>query len=111
MLSSITSIRTQVTKARAALLEPEVDLTGPILALESAAEQLRSFTANASGEGAQLKTELELLRLELGRVSTLARNGEAFWSGWGRLLGLEPEYTSAGVPATRDTAARIAVEG
>ncbi len=50
-------------------------------------------------------------RSELAALSKLARNGEDFWRAWGRLLGLEPGYTAAGVQASVPAGSRIAVEG
>jgi len=60
-----------------------------------------------------LKADLENLRLELRCAERLARNGEDFCRGWGRLLGLEPSYTPAGVLASlpEQASTRIAVTG
>ncbi|MEO5925499.1 MAG: hypothetical protein ABIR70_16885 [Bryobacteraceae bacterium] len=49
--------------------------------------------------------------IELAAIARLARNGEDFWRAWGRLLGLEPGYTAAGVPASVPVGSRIAVQG
>ena len=114
--SSIASVRELVAQSRAALLEPGADLTGPILGLELAVYHMRELEGSVpadSSERALLQTDLENLRLELRRVERLARSGEDFWRGWGRLLGLEPGYTQAGVlaPLPEQASARIAVTG
>ncbi len=114
--SSIASIREQVAQSRAALLEPGADLTGPILGLELAVHHMRKLEVSLPADLAErtlLKADLENLRLELRGAEQLARNGEDFCRGWGRLLGLEPAYTQAGVlaPLPEPSSARIAVTG
>ena len=103
--SSIVSIRAKVAQARTSLLEPGANLTSVLLALESAATELRELGANTP------ICDLEALRLDLARVAKLARNGEDFWRGWGRLLGLEPAYTSEGLLAVEALTSRIVVQG
>ncbi len=105
MPSSIASIREQVAAARVAMLEPGADLTGVLQTLQSAAEELRQAGPETPRE------ELEGLRLELAGAAKLARNGEEFWRGWGRLLGLDPGYSSDGALAAVPTTSRIAVQG
>jgi len=100
---SIASIREQVVLARLALLKN--DIAGGLLRLESAALGMRGLGADTS------KSEVEALRVDLARVAMLARNGEEFWRSWGRLVGVEPGYTPAGVLAEAPAASRIAVEG
>jgi hypothetical protein len=103
--SNIASIREQVARAGAALREPGADFTGVLLGLESAVEGMRGLGADTP------LAELEALRVELARVATLAHHGEDFWRSWGRLLGLEPGYTPAGVLAAEQSISHIAVEG
>lgn len=105
MPSKIASIRERVAAARVAMLEPGADLTGVLQTLQSAAEDMRQLGSEASRE------EFEGLRLELTRAAKLARNGEEFWRGWGRLLGLDPGYGADGALAAVLPASRIAVEG
>ena len=50
-------------------------------------------------------------RREMAALTTLARNGESFWSAWGRLAGLEPGYTSEGMLAPELHASHITVDG
>jgi hypothetical protein len=97
------------------------DLTGSILALELAVSQMRDLEEAAPqmrltidpAERALLKADLDALRLDLRRVEGLARNGEDFWRGWSRMLGVEPGYTASGVvaPSTDQPSTRIAVTG
>lgn len=87
------------------MLEPGADLTGVLQTLQSAAEEMRRLEPQASRE------ELEGLRLELARAAKLAGNGEEFWRGWGRLLGLDPGYGADGALASARATSRIAVEG
>lgn len=99
------SIRNRLVEVRRLLLEPGADLTRVVQELGVASEELRLL-----GPGAN-RSEMDAVKLELSRVARLARNGEAFWGGWGRLLGLEPAYTAAGVLASAPGAASIAVRG
>jgi hypothetical protein len=95
--------------ARAALLAPQPDLASVLLELGSAAEEMGSLGPETAPDTAM--PELDALRLVLAGVAKLARNGEDFWRGWGRLVGLEPGYTQGGAPVPEQSAARIVVQG
>jgi hypothetical protein len=84
MPSNISNIRERVARARAALLVAGADLPGVLQELGAVADEARGLGSEAS------VPELTALRTELAAVGKLARNGEEFWNGWGRLLGVEP---------------------
>jgi hypothetical protein len=88
-----------LAEARAALIS---DPARAAVLLEEVGERLR----------APSETDREPLNgAELTAIAKLARNGEQLWRAWGRLLGLEPGYTSDGVLAAEPHASHIAVEG
>src|SRR3954469_7250043 len=93
------TINSLLAQARAALIS---DPAGAAVMLEEAAERLR---------GHATPLQADAIRSELAAISKLARNGEHMWRAWGRLLGLEPGYTSGGALAAEPGASHIVVEG
>lgn len=108
MRSAVSDVREQAGEVRSALLNPVEagDFAAEILRLNAAIDRLRAFQAELDGkppvgeERAALHRDLKALKTDLARLATLAGHGEAFWRGWGRLLGLEGGYTQAGLPAS-----------
>jgi hypothetical protein len=93
------TINSLLAEARAALISDPAAAAGM---LEEVAERLR-------GQAPLL--DADALRSELAALAKLARNGEQMWRAWGRLLGLEPGYTAAGVLRAEPGASHIVVEG
>lgn len=91
--------------ARGAMLEPGANLTGVLDELQGAAAELQLVGLETP------RAEMDALRLELAGIAKLAHNGEEFWRGWGRLLGLEPGYTAGGALGEAASASRIVVQG
>jgi hypothetical protein len=87
------------------LVQQRPDLTRVLLDLQYAAEAMRCLGPETPA------AELHALRLDLASVATLARNGEDFWTAWGRLSGLEPGYTPEGLRVADPPTSRIAVQG
>jgi hypothetical protein len=101
--SSSNSVRGRLERVRRLLLHPDADLAGVLEELEAAAEELRALDLPPA--------EMEAVRAELARVKALAKNGEEFWRGWGRLVGLEPGYTPGAQAATERPTPQLAIQG
>ena len=103
--SSSSSLAGRLARVNALLLEPHTDLSGVLKELEAVAGDLCSLGPEIS------PSELDAVRLEVARVAMLAKGGEEFWRGWGRLAGLEPGYTPAAQLSTERPAPKLAMEG
>jgi hypothetical protein len=107
MPSTIPEVRAEADEVRAALLNPAEagDFAAELLRLNAAIDRLRQVKVQMEGappvadERAELERDLLALKEELARLANLAGHGEAFWRGWGRLLGLDTGgYTEMGLP-------------
>ena len=118
--SDIRKIRDDVSGMRAALTAPDPEeIAAQMVGLEAAVRQLSEWErtgADADGCDAEsralLRAEFEALRLDLKRTERLVRNGDEFWRGWARLLGMDTGYTPGGMPVEAEIrSSRVKVEG
>ena len=114
--SDIRKIRDDVSGMCAALTAPDPgEIAAQLVGLEAALRQMDAWQATC-GEPTEedrelLRAELEALRQDLKRTELLVRNGEEFWRGWARLLGMDTGYTPSGMPAMAEATSRVKVEG
>lgn len=120
--SDIRKIRNDVSGMRAALTSPDPgEIAAQMVGLEAAVRQLgeweRSGAPESPEERALLRAELEALSAELKRTERLIQNGDEFWRGWARLIGMDTGYTPSGLPGMLEATtpvrvpSRIEVEG
>ena len=118
--SDIRRIRDDVSGVCAALTAPDPgEIAAQMVGLEAAVRQLSDWERGGvqggevhigEEERALLRTELEALRLDLKRTEHLIRNGDEFWRGWARLLGMDTGYTPSGMPGVIEATSRSRVE-
>jgi hypothetical protein len=120
--SDIRKIREDMSGVRVALTAPDPgEIAAQMVGLESAVRQMSEWAGKGGPadpeERALLRAELEALQGELRGTERLIENGEEFWRGWARLLGMDTGYTPSGLPGVleatspRRLPARVEVEG
>ncbi len=116
--SDIRKIRDDVSGVCAALTTPDPgEIAAQMVGLDAAVRQLseweRSGVQDGEEERGLLRAELEALQSELRRTEHLIRNGDEFWRGWARLLGMDTGYTPSGLPGViqATSRSRVKVEG
>lgn len=118
--SEIQHVREEVAGMCDALTSPDPgEIAAQLVGLDQALRQLSAWQNGAEfneEDRGVLRAELEALQADLQRTERLVRNGEDFWRGWARLLGMDTGYTPSGMPGVIEAthagaAARMKVEG
>ena len=113
LLRAARQARKGVEQVRRRLLAPTPEVlnhcSGPlseaIHCMTEMQESLRLVIAADSASCQELRYELASLRKELKTVGVLMQHAGAFYQGYGRLLGQEPETAEAGYGGDRRAAA------
>ncbi len=111
MLAQAKMARERVAVVRGALKTSNLEeIAGCLPLLEEAIGCLHQMPA--APPDAELRSELEALRFDVGVVRRLAEGGAEFYRNWARVLATTAAgYTPAGEPAALAARGSISVEG